>query len=141
MKKCLVNIKGKFFFSAGESMERTWSPDKLLMIIWIENNNNSLYTVFDRHLCSDFNFNFFILISIFKFCDPYLEHSHKIFWNKVFWKILISFKMRKDWHGPLTKQLTPFNDTHRKKITGTLQYTKVCKNKILAILIIVYITN
>ena len=40
-----------------------------------------------------------------------------------------------------TKQLTPFNDTHGKKITGTIQYTRVCKNKTLAALIIVYITN
>ena len=49
--------------------------------------------------------------------------------------------MRKDWPGPLTKQLTPLNDTHRNKITGTLQYTKVCQNKILAALITVFITN
>ena len=48
--------------------------------------------------------------------------------------------MRKTDLTAFTKQLGLLNDSN-KKIAGIIQYSRVCKSKISAGLIIVYITN
>ena len=59
-KKCLVYVKTPYLgiWVTEPFQIKDWTVDKVIMIIWVEYNNNNLYTVYDNHY-------FLVLIFIF----------------------------------------------------------------------------